>query len=166
MRLAHHLQRHPSGMWHFRLNVPRDLQAVLGLRYIKKSLCTRDPAVARIGAYVLSAKYAQLFARARGAGAVIAKDGKKAGDPIIRTRKREMILRTGSGIEILDYVCRINADGSASIEANGPEDHALAMEAWTEMAEDVPAFLRRKEPTFEPEDSSLRSARAAAPSPS
>jgi len=148
-------------MWHFRLNVPRDLQAALGLRYIKKSLCTRDPSLARIGAYVLSAKYAQLFARARGVGAVMAKDSKEAGDPIIRTRKREMILRTGSGIEILDYVCRINADGSASIEANGPEDHALAMEAWTEMAEDVPAFLRQEVSKSEPEDSSLRSAMEA-----
>jgi hypothetical protein len=47
MRLAHHLLRHPSGVFHFRLVVPADLRAVVGLRIIKKSLRTRDPAVAR-----------------------------------------------------------------------------------------------------------------------
>ncbi|MFC5579804.1 DUF6538 domain-containing protein [Rhodanobacter terrae] len=43
MRLAHHLLRHSSGMWHFRLVVPQALHAVLGLRIIKRSLRTRDP---------------------------------------------------------------------------------------------------------------------------
>lgn len=40
MRLAHHLLRHPTGLWHFRLTVPRDLHAALGLQVIKKSLGT------------------------------------------------------------------------------------------------------------------------------
>ncbi|MEW9573162.1 DUF6538 domain-containing protein [Rhodanobacter sp. Si-c] len=38
MRLAHHLIRHPSGVWHFRLVVPRRLHAAIGLKIIKRSL--------------------------------------------------------------------------------------------------------------------------------
>lgn len=65
MRLAHHLLRHRSGVWHFRLIVPRDLQATVGLKVIKKSLGTRDVAEARMWAYMLGARYAQIFGRAR-----------------------------------------------------------------------------------------------------
>lgn len=69
MRLAHHLLRHPSGTWHFRLTVPADLREVFGLRIIKRSLGTRDPIKARAWAYALGARYAQLIAKARtGAG--------------------------------------------------------------------------------------------------
>ncbi|MHB1058026.1 MAG: DUF6538 domain-containing protein [Rhodanobacter sp.] len=32
MRLAYHLLRHPSGVWHFRLAVPADLREAFGLR--------------------------------------------------------------------------------------------------------------------------------------
>lgn len=66
MRLPHHLLRHASGVWHFRLTVPRDLHDALGLRIIKRSLRTRDPASAQVWAYVLSAQYAQVFREARG----------------------------------------------------------------------------------------------------
>lgn len=38
MRLAHHLLRHASGVFHFRLIVPADLQVLLGRRVIKQSL--------------------------------------------------------------------------------------------------------------------------------
>ena len=68
MRLAHHLIRHPSGVWHFRLVVPRRLHAVLGLKIIKRSLGTRDPTAARLLAYALGGHYAQAFAEARGKG--------------------------------------------------------------------------------------------------
>ena len=74
MRLAHHLLRHPSGVWHFRLIVPTDLQLLLGRRVIKKSLGTRDPVVARAWAYALGAQYAQAFAAARGQGARMGSD--------------------------------------------------------------------------------------------
>lgn len=68
MRLAHHLLRHRSGTWHFRLIVPRDLQPTVGLKVIKKSLGTRDVAEARVWAYMLGARYAQIFGRARESG--------------------------------------------------------------------------------------------------
>ena len=161
MRLAHHLLRHSSGVWHFRLTVPKDLQTLFGMRIIKRSLRTKEPAAARLGAYLLSAEYVQLFARARGKGMAMAKDTSGDNKPITPLRPREMILRTGSGVEIVDYVCRINADGSASIEANGPDDHAQAMEAWTQMAEEVPAFLRREVPAALPLPSRPRPVGAA-----
>ena len=68
MRLAHHLLRHPSGMWHFRLIVPRALQALIGRKVIKQSLRTRDPVMAKAWAYALGARYAQAFGRAREMG--------------------------------------------------------------------------------------------------
>jgi hypothetical protein len=37
MRLPHHLLRHPSGIFHFRLVVPADLRQVLGKKIIKVS---------------------------------------------------------------------------------------------------------------------------------
>lgn len=68
MRLAHHLWRDTSGIWYFRWVVPRRLREVLGRSLIKQSLRTRDPAIARAWAYLLSARYAQIFATARGQG--------------------------------------------------------------------------------------------------
>lgn len=74
MRLAHHLLRHASGVFHFRLIVPADLQPLLGRRVIKKSLGTRDPMVARAWAYALGAQYAQAFTAVRGHGARMGSD--------------------------------------------------------------------------------------------
>ena len=71
-----------------------------------------------------------------GAGMARDSDGKQGGQ-----RPRPRVLRTGDGNEVVDYVCKINPDGSASIEATGPEDHALAMEAWAEMSNSPRAFL-------------------------
>lgn len=68
MRLAHHLVRHPdSGVWHFRVIVPKNLRPVVGKGVIKRSLGTRDPTEARAWAYALGARCAQMFATARGA---------------------------------------------------------------------------------------------------
>ncbi|WP_414648293.1 DUF6538 domain-containing protein [Dyella sp.] len=64
MRLAHHLLRHPSGMWHFRLVVPKALRPLVGLGVIKRSLHTKNTTMARLWAYALGAQYAQVFANA------------------------------------------------------------------------------------------------------
>lgn len=64
MRLAHHLWRDTSGIWYFRVVVPRRLRESLGRSLIKQSLRTRDPIQARAWSYVLSAKCAQIFAMA------------------------------------------------------------------------------------------------------
>jgi integrase len=66
MRLLHHLVRHSSGTFHFRLVVPADLRERLALRVIKRSLRTHDPHSALAAALNFSARYARLFARLRG----------------------------------------------------------------------------------------------------
>jgi len=66
MRLAHHLVRRSSGIFAFRLLVPADLRAQVGLAVVKRSLGTRDQAVARLYAYALGTRYAAAFALLRG----------------------------------------------------------------------------------------------------
>jgi hypothetical protein len=65
MRLAHHLLRRPSGMWYFRIYIPKDLRSVFGMTIFKRSLGTHDPVSARTCAYALGARCAQIFASAR-----------------------------------------------------------------------------------------------------
>lgn len=65
MRLPQHLLRHKSGMWYFRIIVPRDLHAAFGKKVIKRSLGTREPAIAQASAYTLGAQHAQAIAQAR-----------------------------------------------------------------------------------------------------
>ena len=132
MRLAHHLQRHPSGMWHFCLTVPKDLRAAFGLRYIKKSLRTRDPALAKWWAYVLGAHYAQIFATTRGAGTTMAKEPPSKDEPEANAPRKRATLRTGPGNEPVDYAYEICADGSMRLEATDDADHARLMEALRE----------------------------------
>lgn len=142
MRLAHHLLLHRSGVWHFRLIVPRDLHASLGRRVIKKSLGTRDPATARLWAYTLGAHYAQLFAKARsqeqGMGRRWWNEERKAWilfdqeAPPTHTpdgRPKVVLVEGGPDPGVVDYSCEVRADGSSRIEADGPEEHARAMEA-------------------------------------
>lgn len=60
MRLAAHLKRSRHGVYYFRLTIPEILRPVFGgRREIKRSLGTRDPALARSLAYVLSARYGE-----------------------------------------------------------------------------------------------------------
>lgn len=68
MRLPHHLLRHKSGVFYFRLIVPRDLQTIFGKKVIKRSLGVRDLRLARLYAYELGAQYAHAIATARGKG--------------------------------------------------------------------------------------------------
>jgi integrase len=66
MRLAHHLVRRSSGVYAFRLVVPADLRAAVGLGVVKRSLGTRDAALAKLYAYALGSRYAAAFALLRG----------------------------------------------------------------------------------------------------
>ena len=65
MRLPHHLLRHKSGVFYFRLIVPRDLVGTLGKKVIKRSLGTREPGIAKAYAYALGAQYARVIVEAR-----------------------------------------------------------------------------------------------------
>lgn len=144
MRLAHHLLRHVSGVFHFRLIVPADLQPLLGRRVIKRSLGTRDPALARWWAYTLGARYAQIFATARSRESAMAKETTDAGVPV-PPKRREVQLRTGTGNEVSNYVCEIRADGSMRFEAKDEADHARMMAALKE-AKETPAWLAQAPP--------------------
>lgn len=140
MRLAHHLLRHASGVFHFRLVVPKDLQDLLGLRIIKRSLRTRDPKLARWWAYILGARYAQIFARARDEGISMVKERRAKDMPEQPARKRSVVLRTGAGNELVDYGCEIRPDGSMRFEATDEADHERLIEAIRE-AKKPPAWL-------------------------
>lgn len=82
MYLPHHLLRHPSGVYHFRLVVPKDLRPAFGKSIIKVSLRTKEPIQARTYAYVLGARYAQAISDARG-GHMAGKDYRATGFEII-----------------------------------------------------------------------------------
>ena len=66
MRIAHHLVRSTSGLFHFRLKVPADLHAAVGRRIIKISLRTGDHRAAQAYSCALSLHRAQAFAALRG----------------------------------------------------------------------------------------------------
>jgi hypothetical protein len=108
MRLAHHLLRHPSGIFHFRLVVPADLRSAFGKKILKVSLRTRDPITARAYAYAMGARYAQAIAEARG--------GRMANDDYLaHIRKFEIVPQ---------------ADGRMSVKTDGSEqDNAAALRA-------------------------------------
>ncbi|GAB2559047.1 site-specific integrase [Rhodanobacter koreensis] len=127
-------------MWHFRVTVPRDLRPILGLRYIKKSLRTRDPTLARWWAYILGARYAEIFAQARDGGISMVRERRAKDPPEQPVRKRPVVLRTGAGNELVDYGCEIHPDGSMRFEATDQADHERLIEAIRE-AKKPPAWL-------------------------
>lgn len=114
MRLAHHLLRHPSGIYHFRLSVPRDLKEAVGKGVIKHSLRTRDVSVARAYAYALGARYAAAFAALRV-------------ERMPKPPSLNDILRAAQGGDIRTY--ELDLPNGVRLRADGPDDHARAMEA-------------------------------------
>lgn len=116
MRLPHYLHLAPSGVWHFRQRLPAYLTSVSGRAFIKVSLHTRDTQEAQWHALALARRYALVFAWLR-SGAV-------AGEPDIK----EVLRRLAQG-QGRDYKIRRASDGTFEMEANGPDDHKLAMEA-------------------------------------
>ncbi|ATS51210.1 integrase [Xanthomonas citri pv. fuscans CFBP 6996] len=69
MRIPQYLSRSlPSGRWSFRQRVPADLQPLLGLRAIKRTLHTTILEEAQLRAATLASHYERLFARLRDAG--------------------------------------------------------------------------------------------------
>jgi len=127
MRLAHHLLRHPSGVWHFRLTVPQDLRAALGLRIIKRSLRTRDPAAARAWAYIMGARYALAFAAARQEQGM---SGKHWDDDAVAAMMRNINEAAPGGVS----TWKVKGPGGFSIETDGTAaDNAAAREVARDM---------------------------------
>jgi len=125
MRLAHHLLRHASGVFHFRLIVPADLQPLLGRRVIKQSLRTRDPVVARAWAYALGAQYAQTFTAARGQGARMGSDF----DAYLKNLRKFDIKQDDDRLDV-------RTDGT-------PQDNHAALDALT-MIRDIEALRAKR----------------------
>lgn len=49
-----YLQRHPSGIYYFRIAIPQTLKSLIKQRELKQSLRTRDPVIAQRTAQVLA----------------------------------------------------------------------------------------------------------------
>ena len=62
-RSTAYLQRHPSGIYYFRIAIPQALKSLLSQRELKTSLRTRDPVIAQRTAQVLALEAEHLFNR-------------------------------------------------------------------------------------------------------
>ncbi len=112
MRLPHHLLRHASGVFHFRLVVPRDLHGAVGLRVIKRSLRTRDPRTAQTAAWELSASYARAFTVLRG-----------------KAMANRSLLDDAVAALTEGKAMRYERDSARGfVKTDGPEDHAQLMD--------------------------------------
>lgn len=142
MRLPHHLLRHRSGVFHFRLVVPPDLRSAVGLQIIKRSLHTRDPRTALAWAYALSARYHAAFKAIR------------AGDMTKPTLTDLLNLDTSA---TRPYELSTMPGGGFSVKATDAEDHARAMEAMKLMLAATPpaAPVAATPPTPTPKASGL-----------
>lgn len=127
MRVAHYLVREPSGLFYFRLRVPLDLRATLGLHIVKRATGTRCPRQALAIATAWAARYAQAFDALRGQGMA-----DKKLDDLLRSlgeagphgiRKYEVDLSRGY------------------FKADGPADHSRMLESISAIGQFPPELL-------------------------
>lgn len=112
-----YLLKRPSGLY-ARFLVPVHARAAVGSRFVVRSLGTLRGDAARLAAARLGYALAQQFNDVRGRMS-------EPGKPPVK-----VTLRTGTGNELLHYSVEVRPDGTRRMSAEGPEDHALAMEAW------------------------------------
>jgi integrase len=110
MRLPHYLALSPSGVFHFRLRVPRAQRHALG-REVRHSLRTREPGAAQLAAQVLAQRYALAFRAGR------AVDAKKL------IEEAEQALRSGGAMERY----KVSLPGF-EFEANNAAEHRQVVE--------------------------------------
>lgn len=116
MRRALYLVRHASGVYHFRLVLPPAARSAFGGRKVlKQSLRTHDLRTAQVLAHTLAARYAAALLRAKRL-------------PVPNPPKLEDLLRAAERGELNPYTLRAGPSG-VEIVANGPADHARALEA-------------------------------------
>ncbi|NYE30948.1 integrase [Rhodanobacter sp. K2T2] len=150
MRLAHHLLREKTGIWYFRLVVPKRLREPLGQTIIKRSLATRDPALARAWAYVLGAKYAQLFSTVAQGDQRMA-EKQRWDDDVVRRLMGDIQTNAPGGVS----KWKVQGPGGWSVETNGsPEDNAGGMLALRAMLEDNGSIIERNLARLAPHRSS------------
>ena len=117
MLLASHLARSRHGVFQFRVVLPDALALAIGQKEIRRSLGTREPEVARLAAYGLSAKIIPLV---RSLSSAMASNPKDI-DPDNIWETLNIVGNTGKRYE-LDLQRGI-------MKADGPDDHARMMEA-------------------------------------
>lgn len=127
MRVAHYLVREPSGLFYFRLRVPMDLRPLLGRAIIKRATGLRCPRVALAVATDWAARYARAFDAVRGQGMA---------DEKLVAALLKGIRKNGT----MEYKVNLT---TGELEADGPEDHARAMEAIREIGAITPEFRAR-----------------------
>ena len=110
MRLPHFLTLAPSGVFHFRLRVPRAQRHALG-REVRHSLRTREPRAAQLAAQVLAQRYAAAFRTGR------AVDAKKL------LEEAEQALRSGGAVERY----KVSLPG-LELEANNAAEHRQVLD--------------------------------------
>jgi integrase len=120
MHLPHHLVRSASGIFHFRLKVPRDLRAAIGLAIVKISLRTRDAKLAQVYSHALSLRYAQAFAEGR--GIAVPKPPPPPVEDILDAVGHERTRRYDVCVDASIGRIRVKTDSTA-------QDHADAMNA-------------------------------------
>ncbi|WP_242108188.1 site-specific integrase [Luteimonas aquatica] len=126
MRVAHYLVREPSGLFYFRLRVPLDLRPQVGRAIVKRATRARCPRQALAIATSWAAGYAAAFEALRGRHGMA---DKKLADELL-----EGIRQQGA----IKY--KVNL-ATGELEADGPEDHARALEA-IEAIGRVPSAIR------------------------
>jgi integrase len=121
--------RRPSGLY-VRFLVPLPWRAVVGSRFIVRSLGSLRGDAARLEAARLGYALAQEFARMKR----MAKPKDQNGEFDLSAFRRVVVVSSPfTADERVNYACEMRPDGSARIEADGPEDHARALEAMREM---------------------------------
>ena len=133
MRLPHYLVRNPSGRFVFRLRVPRALQALTKRSVIKHALRTTDARFAQQQALGLAARYAQLFEQLGWQG-------------MPKPPKPEDIVASVQANGLSRYELDLQ---SGRLKVDGPEDHALAMDALARIGS-VGFLARPAEPAAPP----------------
>jgi hypothetical protein len=127
MRIPHYLVRTPSGTFSFRLRVPLGLRPVLGRQVIKRALRTADTRQATIDALALASRYARLFME-------IERQGMR------KKLTPEDVLRSVAEHGMRPYELDLS---TGRLKVDGPEDHALAMDALSKIG--AVGFLPRQQ---------------------
>jgi integrase len=118
MRLPNYLLLTPSGVWHFRQRVPADLIRVLGQKFFKRTLHTRDVLEAQRLALGVARGYAQLIQQLRALGVAKSREGRPSIGGAVTAAQHGK-----------PYTLVMQPDGRVELKAEPGPDHDAAMEA-------------------------------------
>lgn len=141
MRLASHLKRSRHGVYYFRLTIPETLRPLFGgRREIKRSLATRDPALARSLAYILSARYGGNLKELRRMTRKGYDPSKfDPNDPATWPTDQQNLEQWNGKFNVL------TGEAEVKVDPNNPEDRRSAMKAVDDFAQTMRAGLAPQE---------------------